>query len=114
LLGAFAQAFRTPDLRRKLLFTLFIMAAFRLRRRCLTSWTCSRAVLCCSSRSSRWALCPTSPRRLSSSCCGSWFPDSTTYTRKDRRDRRSWLSTRATWRSSSESFRRRRRFRWRV
>ena len=30
MLGAFAQAFRTPDLRRKLLFTLFIMAAFRL------------------------------------------------------------------------------------
>ncbi|QPK80974.1 preprotein translocase subunit SecY [Schaalia sp. ZJ405] len=30
MLGAFAQAFRTPDLRRKLLFTLFIMAIFRL------------------------------------------------------------------------------------
>ncbi|MFH5822083.1 preprotein translocase subunit SecY [Georgenia sp. AZ-5] len=30
MLGAFAQAFRTPDLRRKLLFTLGIMALFRL------------------------------------------------------------------------------------
>lgn len=30
MLSAFAQAFRTPDLRRKLLFTLFIMAMFRL------------------------------------------------------------------------------------
>jgi len=30
LLSAFAQAFRTPDLRRKLLFTLGIMAIFRL------------------------------------------------------------------------------------
>src|SRR5690606_30591689 len=30
LLGAFVQAFRTPDLRRKLLFTLGIMAVFRL------------------------------------------------------------------------------------
>lgn len=30
MLGAFAQAFRTPDLRRKLLFTMFIMALFRL------------------------------------------------------------------------------------
>lgn len=29
MLSAFAQAFRTPDLRRKLLFTLFIMAVFR-------------------------------------------------------------------------------------
>ncbi|MDO4257929.1 MAG: preprotein translocase subunit SecY [Actinomycetaceae bacterium] len=29
MLSAFAQAFRTPDLRRKLLFTLFIMAAYR-------------------------------------------------------------------------------------
>ncbi|OKL48234.1 preprotein translocase subunit SecY [Boudabousia liubingyangii] len=29
MLSAFAQAFRTPDLRRKLLFTLFIMALFR-------------------------------------------------------------------------------------
>lgn len=30
MLSAFAQAFRTPDLRRKLMFTLFIMALFRL------------------------------------------------------------------------------------
>lgn len=30
MLSAFAQAFRTPDLRRKLLFTLLIMALFRL------------------------------------------------------------------------------------
>jgi preprotein translocase subunit SecY len=30
VLSAFARAFRTPDLRRKLLFTLAIMALFRL------------------------------------------------------------------------------------
>ncbi|WP_026460032.1 preprotein translocase subunit SecY [Schaalia suimastitidis] len=30
MLSAFAQAFRTPDLRRKLLFSLFIMAMFRM------------------------------------------------------------------------------------
>ncbi len=30
MLSAFVRAFRTPDLRRKLLFTLFIMAVFRL------------------------------------------------------------------------------------
>src|SRR5260370_21737453 len=30
MLTAFIRAFRTPDLRRKLLFTLFIIAVFRL------------------------------------------------------------------------------------
>ncbi|MEP6815438.1 MAG: preprotein translocase subunit SecY, partial [Marmoricola sp.] len=30
MLGAFANAFRTPDLRRKLFFVLFIVALFRL------------------------------------------------------------------------------------
>ena len=30
MLGAFANAFRTPDLRRKLLFVLFVVAIFRL------------------------------------------------------------------------------------
>ena len=30
MLSAFARAFRTPDLRRKLLFTMAIMAIFRL------------------------------------------------------------------------------------
>ena len=30
MLGAFANAFRTPDLRKKLLFVLFIVAVFRL------------------------------------------------------------------------------------
>ena len=30
MLGAFVNAFRTPDLRKKLLFTLFIIAVFRL------------------------------------------------------------------------------------
>ena len=30
MLTAFARAFRTPDLRRKILFTLAIMAVFRL------------------------------------------------------------------------------------
>ena len=30
MLGAFANAFRTPDLRKKLLFVLLIVAVFRL------------------------------------------------------------------------------------
>lgn len=30
MLGAFVRAFRTPDLRNKLLFTLFILTIFRL------------------------------------------------------------------------------------
>lgn len=30
MLGAFVRAFRTPDLRNKLLFTLFILTLFRL------------------------------------------------------------------------------------
>ena len=30
MLTAFLRAFRTPDLRRKLLFTIFIIAVFRL------------------------------------------------------------------------------------
>ncbi|HOB05471.1 MAG TPA: preprotein translocase subunit SecY, partial [Propionibacteriaceae bacterium] len=30
MLSAFANAFRTPDLRKKILFTLFILAIFRI------------------------------------------------------------------------------------
>ena len=30
MLSAFVRAFRTPDLRKKLLFTLFIIAVYRL------------------------------------------------------------------------------------
>ena len=87
VLTAFARAFRTPDLRKKLLFTLGIIALFRLgvaasrRRACLrrnvhdlpratsqttrlySAWsTCSAAARCCSCRSSRSASCRTSPQ----------------------------------------------------
>ena len=47
MLGAFAQAFRTPDLRRKLLFTLFIMAVFRLGSFIPTPGVDSQAVQRC-------------------------------------------------------------------
>ncbi len=47
MLRAFAQAFRTPDLRRKLLFTLFIMAVYRLGCFIPTPGVDSRAVQVC-------------------------------------------------------------------
>ena len=47
MLSAFAQAFRTPDLRRKLLFTLFIMAVFRLGSFIPTPGVNSTAVQAC-------------------------------------------------------------------
>ena len=47
MLSAFAQAFRTPDLRRKLLFTLFIMAVFRLGSFIPTPGVNSTAIQAC-------------------------------------------------------------------
>ncbi len=47
MLSAFAQAFRTPDLRRKLLFTLFIMAMFRLGSYIPTPGVDSKAIQTC-------------------------------------------------------------------
>ena len=47
MLGAFAQAFRTPDLRRKLLFTLFIMAVYRFGSFIPSPGVDSRAVQAC-------------------------------------------------------------------
>ncbi|MFC7581124.1 preprotein translocase subunit SecY [Schaalia naturae] len=47
MLSAFAQAFRTPDLRRKLLFTLFIMAVYRLGCFIPTPGVDSQAVQTC-------------------------------------------------------------------
>ncbi|WP_076464299.1 preprotein translocase subunit SecY [Actinomyces mediterranea] len=47
MLSAFAQAFRTPDLRRKLLFTLLIMAMFRLGSYIPTPGVDSKAIQQC-------------------------------------------------------------------
>ncbi|WP_022867521.1 preprotein translocase subunit SecY [Schaalia vaccimaxillae] len=47
MLSAFAQAFRTPDLRRKILFTLFIMAMFRLGSFIPTPGVDSQAIQTC-------------------------------------------------------------------
>ncbi|QWW19243.1 preprotein translocase subunit SecY [Schaalia sp. 19OD2882] len=47
MLSAFAQAFRTPDLRRKLFFTLMIMALFRLGSFIPTPGVDSKAVQMC-------------------------------------------------------------------
>lgn len=52
MLSAFAQAFRTPDLRRKLLFTLFIMAMFRLGSFIPTPGVDSKAIQACISQQS--------------------------------------------------------------
>lgn len=52
MLSAFAQAFRTPDLRRKLLFTLFIMAMFRLGSYIPTPGVDSKAIQNCLSQES--------------------------------------------------------------
>ena len=56
MLGAFAQAFRTPDLRRKLLFTLFIMAVFRLGSFIPTPGVDSKAVQRCMAQESQASL----------------------------------------------------------
>jgi preprotein translocase subunit SecY len=47
MLTAFLRAFRTPDLRRKLLFTLFIIAVFRLGATLPTPGISEKAVSAC-------------------------------------------------------------------
>ena len=47
MLTAFLRAFRTPDLRRKLLFTLFIVAVFRLGFALPTPGISEKAVNAC-------------------------------------------------------------------
>src|SRR5262245_20182323 len=47
MLTAFLQAFRTPDLRKKLLFTLFIVAVFRLGSSLPTPGVSQKAVSAC-------------------------------------------------------------------
>src|ERR1035437_8910021 len=47
MLTAFIRAFRTPDLRRKLLFTLFIIAMFRLGASLPTPGISEKAVTSC-------------------------------------------------------------------
>jgi len=51
VLRAFASAFRTPDLRKKLLFTLFIIAVFRLGSSLPTPGVSEKAVQACLSTS---------------------------------------------------------------
>ena len=47
MLTAFIRAFRTPDLRKKLLFTVFIIAVFRLGQQLPTPGVSQRAVNAC-------------------------------------------------------------------
>src|SRR5258708_35690683 len=47
MLTAFLRAFRTPDLRRKLLFTIFIIAMFRLGSNLPTPGISEKAVNAC-------------------------------------------------------------------
>ncbi len=53
MLTAFLGAFRTPDLRRKLLFTLFIIAIFRLGASLPTPGVSEKAVRICTNAASR-------------------------------------------------------------
>ena len=94
--GPFGQAFRTPDLRKKMLFVLAIVLLFRLGSAIPTPGVSEKNINTClvqvtggnsanvytlinlfsggallSCRSSRWASCPTS-RRASSFSCSSW------------------------------------------
>ena len=47
MLTAFIRAFRTPDLRKKLLFSVFIIAVFRLGQQLPTPGVSERAVNAC-------------------------------------------------------------------
>ena len=58
MLTAFIRAFRTPDLRKKLLFTLFIIAVFRLGCSLPTPGVSEAAVrICLRARRNRPACC---------------------------------------------------------
>ncbi len=50
MLTAFYQAFRTPDLRKKLLFTLFIIVIFRLGASLPTPGVSEKALHACLAR----------------------------------------------------------------
>jgi preprotein translocase subunit SecY len=56
MLTAFLQAFRTPDLRKKLLFTLFIVAVFRLGQALPTPGVSEAAVRVCEATASKTGL----------------------------------------------------------
>ena len=70
MLTAFLRAFRTPDLRKKLLFTLFIIALFRLGRPLPTPGISEKAVNACIERgeaarrqaSTSWSTCSAAAR----------------------------------------------------
>jgi len=63
MLTAFLRAFRTPDLRKKLLFTLFIIAMFRLG-------SSLRPPACPSARSTPVSTLP--PTAAAAAACSSW------------------------------------------
>ena len=50
MLTAFLRAFRTPDLRKKLLFTVFIIAVFRLGSSLPTPGVSQKAINACLQR----------------------------------------------------------------
>ena len=52
MLTAFMRAFRTPDLRKKLLFSVFIIAVFRLGQQLPTPGVSERAIQSCLSSAS--------------------------------------------------------------
>jgi preprotein translocase subunit SecY len=53
MLTAFLQAFRTPDLRKKLLFTVFIIAVFRLGSSLPTPGVSQKAIIACENIASK-------------------------------------------------------------
>jgi preprotein translocase subunit SecY len=56
MLTAFIQAFRTPDLRKKLLFSVFIIAVFRLGQQLPTPGVSEAAVRLCTATASKTSL----------------------------------------------------------
>ena len=87
MLGAFVNAFKTPDLRRKLLFVLFILVVFRLGsmtpapgvnvpnvQECIDTAQSAEGnnlfnlINVFSGGALLWASCPTSRRASSCSC----------------------------------------------
>ncbi|MFY9887102.1 MAG: preprotein translocase subunit SecY [Streptosporangiaceae bacterium] len=56
MLTAFIRAFRTPDLRKKLLFTVFIIAVFRLGQQLPTPGVSEKAIQTCLASSSKTGL----------------------------------------------------------
>ena len=61
MLTAFLRAFRTPDLRRKLLFTIFMIAVFRLGASLPTPGISEKAVHACIGAAPRRAAAASSP-----------------------------------------------------